>query len=71
MFRSRTGWVAVLVSVIGALTAVDVMPILSAFLAETFGAKIAHGVGAALTLIGTITAKLSQPQADTPTEPAA
>lgn len=67
MFQSKTGWVAVLVSVIGALTAADVMPVLSAFLADALGPKVAHLIGAALTLVGTVTAKLSQPAAATPT----
>lgn len=66
MFRNRTGWAAVAVTVVGTLTAVDVMPLLSSFLSDTFGAKIAHGVGALLTLAGAITAKLSAPKADAP-----
>lgn len=61
MFQSRTGWVAVLITVVGALTAVDVFPLLSAFLTETVGPEIAHRIGAALTLIGAVVAKLSQP----------
>ncbi len=69
MFRSTTGWVAVLVTLIGTLTATDVMPLVSAFLLDTFGAKVAHTVGALLALVGTITAKLSAPKADAPTEP--
>lgn len=59
MFRSTTGWMAVLVSVLGVLTAADVLPLVSAFLTDTFGAKVAHTLGALLALIGTVTAKLS------------
>lgn len=66
MFRNRTGWVAVLVSVVGALTAVDTMPMLSAFLTETIGAKAAHGIGAALSLVAVVVAKLSAPEAEKP-----
>lgn len=64
MFRSRTGWLAVVVSIIGALTAVDVLPLVSAFLTETIGAKAAHGIGAALSLMGVVIAKLSNPTAE-------
>lgn len=71
MFRSTTGWVAVLVSVLGVLTTADVLPLVSAFLTDTFGAKVAHTIGALLALVGTITAKLSQAQAETPAEPSA
>lgn len=60
MFQSKTGWLAVLVAVIGALTAADIMPLLSAVLSETFGAKVAHSVGAALSLVGAVVAKLAQ-----------
>ena len=59
MFRSTTGWVAVLVSVLGVLTTADVLPLVSAFLTDTFGAKVAHTLGALLALIGTVTAKMS------------
>lgn len=44
MFRSTTGWVAVLVSVLGVLTTADVLPLVSAFLTDTFGAKVAHTI---------------------------
>lgn len=59
MFQSRTGWLAVLVSLIGVLTAADVMPLVSQLLTDTLGASIAHGVGLFLTLLGTVVAKLS------------
>lgn len=62
MLHSRTGWFAVLITIIGALTAVDVMPLLSTFLAETFGAKVAHSVGALLAVLGAVTAKFAMPQ---------
>lgn len=61
MFQSRTGWLAVLIAVVGALTAADVMPLLSAFLTDALGPKVAHTVAACLTLLGTVVAKLSQP----------
>jgi hypothetical protein len=66
VFQSRTGWAAVAVTIIGTLTAADVMPLLSAFLLDAFGAKVAHGIGAALTLAGAITAKLSAPAPASP-----
>jgi hypothetical protein len=50
----------VALTVFGALTAVDVMPLVSAFLTEAVGAKIAHAVGLALTLVGAVVAKVSQ-----------
>lgn len=61
MFQSRTGWIAVLVSIIGALTAADVMPLLTAFLIDTVGESAARSIGIALTLLSAITAKLSAP----------
>lgn len=61
MFQSRTGWAAVAVSVVGALTAVDVMPLISTLLTETVGADLAHKIGAFLSFVGVIVAKLSQP----------
>lgn len=62
MFQSRTGWVAVLLTVIGALTATDVMPLLSAFLTETVGPQAAHAAGALLGVLGAVVAKLSEPK---------
>jgi hypothetical protein len=66
VFRSTTGWVAVLVSVLGVLTTADVLPLVSAFLTDTFGPQVAHTIGALLALTGTITAKLSAAKADAP-----
>lgn len=61
MFQSKTGWVAVAVSIVGALTAADVMPLLTAFLIDTVGESAARSIGIALTLLSAITAKLSAP----------
>lgn len=66
MFSSKTGWFAVLVSIIGALTAVDVLPFITTFLDGAVGAQAAHVVGSLLTAIGVVVAKLSHP---TPTAP--
>ncbi|MFN8995510.1 MAG: hypothetical protein ACK5X3_17850 [Pseudomonadota bacterium] len=60
MFQSKTGWLAVLVSILGVLTTADVLPLVSAFLTETVGARTAHTIGALLALIGTVIAKMSQ-----------
>jgi uncharacterized membrane protein len=60
VFQSKTGWLAVLVSILGVLTTADVLPLVSAFLTETVGARTAHTIGALLALIGTVIAKLSQ-----------
>lgn len=68
MFQSRTGWLAVFVAVVGALTAADIMPLLSTVLTETFGPKAAHTTGAFLSLLGAVVAKLSAPQAAAPAE---
>lgn len=70
MFQSRTGWAAVAVSIIGALTAVDVMPLLSTFLTDALGADLAHKIGAFLSFLGVVVAKLSAPKAE-PTAPPA
>ena len=70
MFQSRTGWAAVAVSIIGALTAVDVMPLLSTFLTDAFGADLAHKIGAFLSFLGVMVAKLSQPKAELTAPPA-
>lgn len=61
MFQSKTGWVAVAVSIVGALTAADVMPLLTAVLIDTVGESAARSIGIALTLLSAITAKLSAP----------
>lgn len=71
MFQSRTGWAAVVVTVIGALTAVDVMPLLSTFLTDAIGADLAHKIGAFLSFLGVVVAKLSAPKADAPAAPQA
>lgn len=62
MFQSRTGWLGVLVSLIGVLTAADVMPLVSQLLTDTLGAQVSHGVGLFLSLLGTVVAKLSSPE---------
>lgn len=66
MFQSRTGWLGVLVSIIGVLTAADVMPLVSQLLTDTLGASVSHGVGLFLSLLGTVVAKLSSPERVTP-----
>lgn len=66
MFQSRTGWLGVLVSIIGVLTAADVMPLVSQLLTDTLGASVSHGVGLFLSLLGTVVAKLSSPERGTP-----
>ena len=69
MFQSKTGWAGVVVSVVSALTAADVMPLLSTFLNDTLGASVAHSISAALAVLGVVVAKLSAPKA-APTFPA-
>ena len=61
MFQHRTGWIAVAVTLVGALTAADVFPLLSVFLTETIGEPAAHTIGTALVLVGAVIAKFSQP----------
>jgi hypothetical protein len=61
-FSWTTGWVAVVVAIVGALTAVDVMPILTDFLTQIVGAESAHKVGVFLSTIGALIAKLSHSQ---------
>jgi hypothetical protein len=61
VFQSKTGWAGVLLSIVSALTAADVMPLLSTFLTDAVGASVAHTVSAALAIIGLLVAKLSAP----------
>lgn len=58
-FSWTTGWVAVAVAVIGALTAADVLPLVGGFLTTLVGADAAHKIGAVLAALGGIVAKLS------------
>ena len=62
MFQSKTGWAGVVVALVGALTAVDVLPLVSAFLTETVGPSVAHTIGTGLTLVGAVIAKLADPK---------
>lgn len=71
MFQSKTGWAGALLSVVSALTAADVMPLLSTFLTETLGATAAHTVSAALAIAGLLVAKMSSPKAIITADPAA
>jgi hypothetical protein len=59
VFQSKTGWGAVLLTILGALTAADVLPLVSAFLTEAVGEKAAHAFGLVLTIAGAVVAKLS------------
>jgi uncharacterized membrane protein YeaQ/YmgE (transglycosylase-associated protein family) len=61
MVSNKMGWLAVVLAVVGALTAGDVMPLLSTVLTETLGAKVAHTVATLLALVGAVVAKLSPP----------
>ena len=62
MFKARTGWIAVLVTLVGALTATDVMPLISGLLEDTIGPEAAHTIGALLVLVGVIVARFSDPR---------
>lgn len=68
MFQSKTGWAAVVLAVLGALTAADILPMVSAALSDLLGQKVAHSVGAVLALLGAVVAKLSQPAPTPPAE---
>lgn len=70
MFQSKTGWGAVALTILGALTAADVLPMLSEFLKASVGEQAAHTAGLVLTLAGVIVAKLSHPTPpDAPSAP--
>lgn len=69
MFQSKTGWAGVAASVVGILTATDVVPIVSEFLTASIGAKAAHLVGLFLSLAGLVVAKLSDNKPATPPTP--
>lgn len=76
MFSSKTGWVAVLVSLLGALTATDTLPMVTTLLTSVAGAHTAQAVGTFLTVAGAIIAKLSHSMppvttVDTPSPPSA
>jgi multisubunit Na+/H+ antiporter MnhG subunit len=66
VFQSRTGWISVLVSTIGILTAVDVMPLVSEALVATVGPAKAHTAGVVIALVGVVVAKLSDPKKTAP-----
>ena len=59
MFSWKTGWFAVAVSVLGALTASDTLPLITAFVDGIAGAHAAQVLGSFLTVAGAIVAKLS------------
>ena len=59
MFSTKTGWFAVLVTILGYLTATDTLPILTAFINTNFGAHAGQIVGSTLALVGLLVAKVS------------
>ena len=59
MFSWRTGWAATVAGIVGALAATDTLPMLTAILTETIGAKAAHTAGLLVTLAAIVVAKLS------------
>ena len=59
MFSSKTGWFAVVLVFLGTVTAANVIPAETAFIAAKFGPDAAQAFGLLVTLVSAFVAKLA------------